>query len=107
MATTINEEKTITLVDGTKISARPLKISLLRQFLKKFDEIAEVADNNDKSMDILMQCVVIALTQYNPTLAAKEISELEDVLDLPVVYEIVEIASGIKLGESALLNSIN
>jgi hypothetical protein len=107
MATTINELKTITLADGTKISARPLKISLLRKFLKKFDEIAEVADNNDKSMDVLMECVAIALTQFSPILAEKPISELEEVLDLPIVYEIVEVASGIKLGESALLNNIN
>jgi hypothetical protein len=39
MATTIKEEVIITLMDGTEIKARPLKISLLRDFMKKFEEI--------------------------------------------------------------------
>jgi hypothetical protein len=46
MSTTINETKTVELLDGTKISVRPLKISLLRPFMTKFEGIAEVADNN-------------------------------------------------------------
>lgn len=99
MATTVNEEKTITLIDGTKISVRPLKISLLRQFNDVFGKITEVAEDNDKSMDVLMQCVVIAMKQYSPDLAEDE-KALEDNLDLPTVYQIIEEASGIKLTET-------
>jgi inhibitor of KinA sporulation pathway (predicted exonuclease) len=99
--TTINEEKKITLIDGTEITVRPLKISLLRDFMKKFDEISKVADDNDKSMTLLIECVQIALKQYKPELAA-DVKALEDLLDLPTVYKIVEEASGIKLGETAL-----
>jgi hypothetical protein len=54
MATTIKEETTIVLIDGTEIKARPLKISLLREFMKKFEEIQKVAEDNDKSMDLLI-----------------------------------------------------
>ena len=104
MATTINEAKEITLFDGTVISARPLKISLLRKFMKTFESIAEVADDNDKSMDALLACVQIALQQYAPDLAGSK--ELEDMLDLPTVYAIVEEASGIKLQESDLLGGV-
>ena len=100
MATTVNEEKIITLMDGTEIKVRPLKISLLREFNKKFAKIQEVAEDNDKSMDILMGCVQIALQQYAPDLAADE-KALEDNLDLPTVYKIVEEASGIKLADNA------
>ncbi len=102
MATTINEPKKFTLLDGTVIEARPLKISLLRPFMKKFEGIAEVADDNAKSMDVLLECVVIALKQYKPELAEKP-AELEELLDLPTVYAIVEEASGIKLGDVNLL----
>lgn len=104
MATTINEEKTITLIDGSELSVRPLKLSLLRLFMKKFEGIAAVAEDNDKSLDILLECVKIALQQYKPELA--EAKDLEDILDLPTVYKIVEEASGIKLGETDLLNSL-
>jgi hypothetical protein len=107
MSTTINEEKKIALIDGTEISVRPLKISLLRDFMKKFDEISKVADDNDKSMDILMQCAQIAMKQYKPEVA-DDIKKLEDLLDLPTVYAIVEAASGINLGGTGLIgNAVN
>jgi hypothetical protein len=96
MSTTVHEVETVILMDGTKIEVRPLKISLLRSFMKKFDAIAAVADDNEKSMNILMECAQIAMKQYKPEIA-DDITKLEDVLDLPTVYKIVEIASGIKL----------
>lgn len=98
MATDIVEEKEISLVDGTTITVRPLKISLLREFMKKFEGIAKVADDNDKSMDILMECVQIAMRQYKPELAV-DAKALEDNLDLPTVYKIVEAASGSSMSD--------
>ena len=95
MATT-HEEKSITLIDGTEIKIRPLKISLLRDFMKKFEGIAKVSEDNDKSMNILMECVQIAMKQYSPELA-EDVKKLEDSLDLPTVYKIVEEASGVNL----------
>ncbi len=100
MATTVHEEIELVLIDGTKIKARPLKISLLRPFMKKFEQIAVVAEDNEKSMTLLIECVQIAMQQYKPELA-KDIDALEDILDLPTVYKIVEAASGIELGSVA------
>jgi hypothetical protein len=101
MSTEIYEEKTIKLIDGTEIKVRPLKISLLRPFMKRFEAIAEVAEDNDKSMSVLMDCVQIAMKQYKPDLAA-DLKALEEILDLPTVYKIVEEASGVKLGDVSL-----
>lgn len=101
MATTINEEKTIELFDGTKITIRPLKISLLRDFMKKFEQIQAVAEDNEKSMDLLLECVQIAMQQYKPDLAG-DLKKLEENLDLPTVYKIVEEASG----NSSLFGSV-
>jgi len=106
MATTINEPKEITLPDGTTITVRPLKISLLRDFMKKFTSIEEVAEDNDKSMDILMECVGIAMRQYKPELA-EDPSKLEDILDLPTVYQIIEEASGVALGGTQFIGGRN
>ena len=106
MATTVHEGKELILMDGTKIKVRPLKISLLRPFMTKFEKVAEVAEDNEKSMALLMECVQIAMEQYNPELS-KDIEKLEDVLDLPTVYEIIEAASGVKLSDAnALLNTV-
>lgn len=89
-------------MDGTEIKVRPLKISLLRDFMKKFSSIVEVADDNEKSIDALMECVKIAMKQYAPDLVEKD---LEDLLDLPAVYKIIEAASGTNLADvSDILN---
>ena len=93
MATTKYEAQKLTLMDGTEISVRPLKISLLRPFMAKFENVAAVADDNEKSMTLLIECVQIAMKQYSPELA-EDIAKLEEVLDLPTVYKIVEAASG-------------
>jgi hypothetical protein len=105
MSTTINEAKTVELLDGTVITVRPLKISLLRPFMTKFEKIAEVADNNEKSMTLLMECVQIALKQYAPE-KAEDLKVLEDNVDLPTVYKIIEEASGIKLSEASLIGGL-
>lgn len=99
MATQVYEVTEIELLDGTKIKMRPLKISLLREFMNKFEGIAKVADNNDKSMDILIDCVQIAMKQYAPDLATDR-EKLEDGIDLPSVYKVIEAASGIKFDDS-------
>lgn len=105
MATTVNEEKTVTLIDGTKIKVRPLKISLLRPFMKKFEGVAAVAEDNEKSMNILMECIQIAMRQYKPELS-EDLAALEENMDLPTVYQIIEEASGVKLADAALLNNL-
>ena len=98
MPTSVYETSEIELLDGTKIKVRPLKISLLREFMKKFETIAKVAENNDKSMDILIDCVQIAMKQYAPDLATDR-ERLEDNIDLPSVYKVIEAASGIKFDD--------
>lgn len=99
MATSVYETVEVQLIDGTKISMRPLKISLLRDFMKEFQKIGDedISSDNIKSMDLLLDCAVIAMKQYNEEYADKE--KLEDVVDLPTIYKIIEVAAGIKLND--------
>jgi hypothetical protein len=100
------EPNQIAFLDGTVITAQPLKISLLRPFMKKFQELPMVNDDNDKSIDILLDCVQIAMKQYKPELAEDK-SALEDNLDLPTVYKIVDIASGVPIVDPvAVVNTL-
>jgi hypothetical protein len=103
VATSVYEVVEIELIDGTKLKLRPLKISLLREFMKKFAGLdnVEISSDNDKSMDLLMDCISIAMKQYSPELSDRE--KLEEVIDLPTVYKIIEIASGVKLNDPNLL----
>jgi len=106
MTTVEKEDRTITLMDGTVIEGRTLKISLLRAFMLEFGKIEAVSEDNDKSMDVLTECALIAMKQYSPGLASTT-AELEELVDLPTVYQIIELASGIKLQDAnALLNTI-
>lgn len=95
-------KKTITLVDNTEIPVRALKLSLLRPFMTKFAELALVSDDNEKSMDILMDCVQIAMKQYKPELADDR-DQLEELLDLPTVYQIIDAASGFQNAEASVV----
>lgn len=99
MATSVYETVEVELMDGETILLRPLKISLLREFMVEFQKISEedIASDNIKSMDLLLDCSVIAMKQYKPELATK--AALEDIVDLPTVYKIIEVASGIKLND--------
>ena len=103
MAAVKADENVVVLIDGTKVAVRPLKISLLRPFMKKFEGIAAVSEYNEKSMNILMECVQIAMQQYKPELS-QDLKALEENLDLPTVYKIVEAASGNSLPDGSLLN---
>jgi hypothetical protein len=106
MAAKTQEKNEISFLDGTTIEVRPLKLSLLKPFMKRFGELATIADDNEKSMDLLVDCVQIALKQYKADIA-EDRENLEEILDLPTVYKIIEVAAGINLGDTAnIVNSI-
>jgi hypothetical protein len=73
--------------------------------MKKFEGVAAVAEDNEKSMNILMECIQIAMQQYKPEIA-EDLAALEENMDLPTVYKIIEEASGVKLADAALLNNL-
>lgn len=98
MATKVYETDNVTLFSGKKLSLRPLKISILRDFMTKFEEIGAAAADNAKSMDVIVDCVAIAMRQYDPALAEDKVA-LEDEIDLPTAYKIIEVAAGIKMGD--------
>jgi len=87
--------KKVTLIDGTTVEVRPLKISLLKPFMKRFADLAGVSEDNDQSMDVLLDCVEIAFKQYMKEEITRE--TLEENIDLPTVYEVIDAASGIQL----------
>jgi hypothetical protein len=98
MATRIYDKKQFSLVDGTVISASPLKIKYLREFLDEFEKIKN-AKTDDESISVLVNCALISMQQYASYI--KTVEELEDNLDLPTIYEVIDIAAGIKINEKS------
>jgi hypothetical protein len=96
MATTIYDSGTIRLVDGTELYATPLKIKYLREFMAKFEDVKN-SDTDALAIERLVECALVAMKQYNPTI--KTVDQLEDSVNLPGIYLIIDYAAGIKLNE--------
>lgn len=94
MATTIYESKLIRLLDSTDIYVTPLKIKYLRQFMKDFDDVKTATDDLG-SIQKMLVCVFHMMPQYRPEV--KTMEDLEDLVNLPMIYEILEVAAGIKM----------
>jgi hypothetical protein len=96
MATKIYDSITIKLVDQTEIYLTPLKIKYLREFLEEFESVKK-AQSDDEAVERLIYCTRIAMKQYYPSI--KTIEDVEDNLDLPTIYQILDIAAGISIGK--------
>jgi hypothetical protein len=104
MATTIYEAKTIKLIDGAEIRISPLKIFYLREFMEVF-EFVRSSETDDAALIFLTECVRIAMKQYYPTI--RTILDVEDSLDMPTMYDILDVAAGIKINKDPKEDSIN
>jgi hypothetical protein len=98
MATKIYDSEVITLVDGTEIYLTPLKIKYLRQFMVAFEHV-KISGNDEDAIEKLVECARIAMQQYCPKI--KTVEELEDVVNMPNIYKILEIAAGIKINNKS------
>ena len=94
MATKIYETDTLHLVDGTELFLTPLKIKYLREFMEKFDGVKE-SGNDSEAISHLVECALIAMKQYYPSI--KTVEDLEDSINMPGVYKILNAAAGIKV----------
>ena len=94
MATKIYESKPLFLIDGTEVTMTPLKIFYLREFMEEFDKL-DSSTTEESAMNILTNCALISMKQYYPSIAT--IEQLEDALDLPTIYKILDVAAGIKV----------
>lgn len=98
MATTIYKTGKVSLVDGTEIELSPLKIKYLREFMEAF-EFVKTATNDEEAIIFLSNCVAISMQQYHPEIST--VAELEDSMDLPGIYKVLEIAAGIKINDQS------
>ena len=95
MATTVYQTKIIKLIDGTEVEIIPLKIKYLRQFMEAFEDVKK-SKNDDEAIESLVECVRISMKQFYPEIS-KSVSDVEDNLDMPTIYKILDIFAGIKI----------
>lgn len=94
MASKVYDVGTIQLIDGTEIELKPLKIKYLRHFMDYFS-IIKYAKSDEESITILSHCALISLRSQYPLIST--VADLEDNVDLPTVYKILDITAGIKV----------
>jgi len=97
MATKIYSTKNIKLLDGSELYVTPLKIKYLRQFMEDFDLVKSAPTDYDAIYMILL-CVLNMMKQFKPEVTTED--QLEDLVDLPTMYEIMDVAAGIKMATS-------
>jgi len=98
MATKIYDSEKITLVDGSTVYLTPLKVKYLREFMVAFENV-KTSSNDSEAIEWLVECARISMQQYMPSI--KTVEQLEDVINMPNIYKIIEIAAGIKINEKS------
>jgi hypothetical protein len=99
MATTIYKSKVVYLFNGTELEIIPLKIKYLREFMITFDNINNTK-NDDEAIEVLVECVRICMKQYYPKIAGT-VKDVEDNIDMPTIYDILDIAAGIRINKKS------
>ena len=99
MATEIYKTEIIKLIDGTSVEIIPLKIKYLRQFMAAFEAI-RATKNDEEAIIVLSECARICMQQFYPKIS-NNIEDLEDSVDLPTIYKILDIAAGIKINKKS------
>jgi len=99
MATTIYNTQIIELFDGTELEIIPLKIKYLREFMTAFNNIKGTS-GDDEAMAVLVECTRICMKQYCPEIS-NTIDQVEDNVDMPTIYKILDTAAGIKINRTS------
>ena len=105
MATTVYDVVEIELADGNTLVLKPLPIKHLRKFM----DVIKTMDNEENSseeaaMDIFVTAAMVCLEVSMPSLS-KDKDKFEEVIEIPTMMKILEIAGGLKLTDPNLLGA--
>ena len=98
MPTEIYKTSIIELFDGTELYIIPLKIKYLKLFLDEFENV-KTAKNDEEAIYYLSKCATITMRQYYPSIKTQE--QLEDNIDMPTIYKLLDYSAGIKINEKS------
>ena len=96
--TEIYKTSIIELFDGTELYITPLKIKYLKLFLEEFENV-KTSKNDDQAIHYLSKCATITMRQYYPSIKTQE--QLEDNIDMPTIYKLLDYSAGIKINEKS------
>jgi hypothetical protein len=77
------------------IEVCPLKLKYYKKFMNIYLTLKDEGKNEDQAIDILSQCVLIAMNQYAPG-KYETYLHIQDSFDLQNIYRIIDAATGTK-----------
>jgi hypothetical protein len=99
MASTVYDIKNVYTVDDFEIEISPLKIKYLREFMETFQSVKNT-NTDEEATDILTECIRICMKQFYPEWS-KNKKDVEDNFDMPTIFEILDVAAGIKISKKS------
>lgn len=115
MATQIFKAESFVLQDETEVEVKPLTINRLRPFMVEINKLGKLEDDDD-AVDVLFDAAQIAISKARPDLVGQtddnatqkkaKREKLEDILDMPTLHKILEVAGGVKLNDPNLTTAV-
>lgn len=99
MATSVYKEYPITLINGDVIIVSPVKIKYLKEFMDKF-ELIRHAQNDDETIAILVELTRVLMQDFAPDIF-RTTDDIEEHMDLPTIYKVLDYCANIKLNEKS------
>ena len=100
MPTTVYETLDIKLSNGKDISVKPLTINKLKKFLAAVNELqSDTVKTDEDAMEVFIKAGMICMEQFAPELSTDR-DLFEDVIEVPTLMKILEVAGGLKLNDS-------
>jgi len=104
-STVYNTEQVILQDDAaTVLDLKPLPIKTLRKFMAVLETMSDkdkIKSEND-GISVMLELATLCIAKQAPKLVADQ-DALEEALDMPTVYKIIEVCGGIKLNDPNLL----
>ena len=105
MATTVYDIVEIELSNGESITLKPLPIKKQRKFMEVIQKMDDPnLASEDAAMDIFIEAAMLCLENIKPELS-KDKDKFEDVIEIPTMMKILEVAGGLKLNDPNLLGA--
>jgi hypothetical protein len=99
MANTVYEIVEIQLSNGEEINVRPLTIKNLKKFTKVIAKLdSEQIQTEEDALDVFIEAGMVCMEQFSPELS-KDKETFEDVIEVPTLMKILEVAGGLKLND--------
>ena len=105
MATTVYDIVEIELSNGESITLKPLPIKKQRKFMEIIQKMDDPSlESEDAAMDVFIEAAMLCLENIKPELS-KDKDKFEDIIEIPTMMKILEIAGGLKLNDPNLLGA--